>query len=401
MPNKENIFVYAVCGNDVYINTLNYSLRFLKYFSKNKIIVVTDSSRNNIAIENDHIIDIKTPKKYTHHQSSIYLKTSLLNYLDKSNNYCYLDSDVIAIDKRVDNIFDNNSNIISFAKDHCRFDEFSPSAVNCNCKKKSIRSINEFYELKAKYNPEFVPDAIFKNPDARKLYSKLYRIKQKPILNIHIILKYIFLKKLLPVKHFKLNKEFRFNKKNKVWLNNKNEIVLSDILSSHKDIEKNSAYKLDRVRRYWKDKDGKKLFNLTCNHLHKEILKKYNIKIKPENWQHWNGGVFLFNEKSQDFLDTWHKLTLNIFDDPYWKTRDQGTLAVTIWKYNLQNKQTLPINFNFIADFYKPEISYSKEEGFTNDNFNSSLEPYFIHVFNHFGDENWNIWNTINSKLTN
>jgi hypothetical protein len=48
------------------------------------------------------------------------------------------------------------------------------------------------------------------------------------------------------------------------------------------------------------------------------------------DWQHWNGGVFLFDDSSVEFLSSWHEKTvMRIFDLPNWKTRDQGTLIAT------------------------------------------------------------------------
>jgi hypothetical protein len=74
---KNNCFVYVVCGDKEHIDTLHYSLLFLKHFSSNKIIVLTDSSRNETPVIHDSIIDIKTPEKYNNHQASIYLKTGV------------------------------------------------------------------------------------------------------------------------------------------------------------------------------------------------------------------------------------------------------------------------------------------------------------------------------------
>ncbi|MGM0649608.1 MAG: hypothetical protein ACQES1_03760, partial [Bacteroidota bacterium] len=100
-------FVFVVCGDRKHTETLNFSLKFLKKFSSARIHVITDMSRNKAEIEHDIIIDIKTPDNLSHHEASIYLKTSMHNYLNikKHDKYCYLDSDVIAVSDKVDNIF--------------------------------------------------------------------------------------------------------------------------------------------------------------------------------------------------------------------------------------------------------------------------------------------------------
>ena len=67
------------------------------YDSKNKIVVITDSGRNEIKIDHNNIIDIETPREFNNHQASIYLKTSINKFLEKGNNYCYLDGDIVRI----------------------------------------------------------------------------------------------------------------------------------------------------------------------------------------------------------------------------------------------------------------------------------------------------------------
>jgi len=73
----EEIFVFVVCGSNKHIETLNFSLSYLRYFTTNKIYVVTDLERNEQQIGNDNIIDVSTDKELDNHQASIFLKTSL------------------------------------------------------------------------------------------------------------------------------------------------------------------------------------------------------------------------------------------------------------------------------------------------------------------------------------
>ena len=82
----ENIFVFVVCGNREHIDTLHFSLDALKRFSKNKIVIVTDSSRNEVPVNHSEIFDVETPNEFTHHQASIFLKTSLHKFLPVKNN---------------------------------------------------------------------------------------------------------------------------------------------------------------------------------------------------------------------------------------------------------------------------------------------------------------------------
>jgi hypothetical protein len=87
-----------------------------------------------------------------------------------------------------------------------------------------------------------------------------------------------------------------------------------------------------------------------CDHLRQAIRGAFGVPIASPLWQHWNGGVFLFNRQSEAFMERWHSYTMQSFRDPYWQTRDQGTLIATAWKMGLQNQPTLPAQFNLIVD---------------------------------------------------
>ena len=63
---RSNTFVFVVCGAKEHIETLHFSLAALQHFSKAGIVVVTDSSRNEIEVVHNNIIDIKTPAHFSH-----------------------------------------------------------------------------------------------------------------------------------------------------------------------------------------------------------------------------------------------------------------------------------------------------------------------------------------------
>ncbi len=89
---------------------------------------------------------------------------------------------------------------------------------------------------------------------------------------------------------------------------------------------------------------------LECDHLRQAIRRKFKVTVAERKWRHWNGGVFVFDRNSSDFMERWHRNTLSILDDPGWKTRDQGTLAATVWQMGLQDQPTLSRDYNFIVD---------------------------------------------------
>lgn len=131
-------WVFIVCGPASHVRTLERSRRALERFTKHDIVVVTDSSRNEEPIRGPGVIDVKTPSHLTHHQASIYLKTSVERWVDLDEAvYCYLDSDVYAVHPDVDSVFDHAQGPVTFASDLPVFDNnidrFSPWAMRCDC----------------------------------------------------------------------------------------------------------------------------------------------------------------------------------------------------------------------------------------------------------------------------
>ena len=375
-------FVFVVCGAKEHIDELNFSLERLKRFSNNEIVVITDARRNETEILHDNILDIKTPDNFDNHQASIYLKTGVNKFLPKGHRYCYLDSDVVCISDDVDSIFNRYIIPITFAPDHVPFMFFSPYAVNCNCipydnmKKESFKSFEGLWNIG--------DDRIEKQS---YLLSKQFDVmKKKPLMMI----KYLFLRYFPFIKSFKWA-GFRFDRIKRCWYNDNDEIVMID----YEYYKRKTLKKLHMSRREYK-----KMFNyemLHCNHLSEYLSQTYGINI-PGDWQHWNGGVFLFDDSSAEFLDYWHEKTIAEFANPYTKTRDQGTLALTVWKFGLQNHPTLPIEYNWIAEFADGNIDYDTEKGYTRDGFKTISHPILMHIYHHWGDESWSIWKSVAKK---
>jgi len=147
-----------------------------------------------------------------------------------------------------------------------------------------------------------------------------------------------------------------------------------------------------------------------CDHLRQGIQEKFGIDVAEPDWQHWNGGVYLFDSESMDFLDTWHDLTCRIFEDSYWKTRDQGTLVATVWKHELELQPTLARNFNYIVDPFQG-LSDSERMGiqpgsfhintsYSLDGESSISRPCFLHMINGaIGASGWKNWDDVASLL--
>jgi len=388
----KNIFVFVVCGAKEHIDTLHFSLERLKKYSQSGIKIITDSTRNEIPIKHDDIIDIKTDEKYNHHQASIFLKTGIHKFLPVGPKYCYLDTDVVALNREVDLIFNEYLAPITFAPDHCKVLKFSPYSVNCGCKEISDENSRKFETASNKYD---------KN---KKIIDPDTLQRQKQLLNYFEYLKSNFFQKILTafryflsIKKFNLNQDFYFDKKERKWMDKlNNKVVLFEV--PLKKIEEETGFKYNKWTQKWLDSQNKNIWLCQCNHLSEYILDTFQINITNKNWQHWNGGVFLFDEKSHNFLNAWHNKTMHIFTLDKWKTRDQGTLIATAWEFGLQNHKTLNKKWNFIADYNKQGLDFKQSGVFTDDFWKNEFNPSLIHIYHHWGDETWSLWNWVLTK---
>ena len=275
-----NVFVYAVAG-DAHVEQVNRSLRFLKHFTRQQIVVL--AARHRLPVDHDQVIEADFPARFDDHQASVLLKTGLHTRLNlEDRTWCYLDSDVFAVHEDVDEIFQFKRAPIIFAADHSRLSNFSRFAVHCACT------------------------------------------------------------------------------------------------------------------------------GGCCDHLREAIAAKFGIVVADPEWQHWNGGVFVFDAQSLDFLKAWHDFTKAILEDPQWKTRDQGTLAATAWKFGLQDQPTLPAKFNTIVDgmrglldhervaanplTYAVDESYSLSAGSLN-------HPAFLHFIGNTCRPGWRNWDEAETTL--
>jgi len=392
---SKNRFVFVVCGGDKHIHTLHVALRYLRHFTNNPIIVVTDQLRNRIPIIHDEIIYVDTPLELNHHEASIFLKTSLHRILNPDFNYCYLDSDVIAIKGDVNRVFEHRNGPVTFASDHCTIDKFSPYAMACGCLNDKLKKQGLLEESFKEIIPNYDSDDQKLQENVRELKRLFARVYNKPLANIPFITRSLINKYVLPGRYFDLTEKFRYDKQEKTWLDDNGRVILCDILKYYKLIEKKVNLKYQRLGGRWLDEKGENVYNTKCDHLIEKVKSKFGIDISNRNWRHWSGGVFLFDKNSSEFMDTWHKYTMDAMQDPQWQTRDQGTLAATVWKYNLQDQKRLPITYNFIADYFDAQLSYSEEHGYQNGYSSTPVHPYFIHVYHEFGRKGWDIWDSI------
>lgn len=383
---NKHVFVFVVCGATEHIDTLHFSLERLKAHSKSEIWVVTDKSRNEIVIQHQHQIDVKTPEDYTNHQASIYLKTGLHLFLPTGNLYCYLDTDVIALSTHVDEIFNEFIDPIRFAPDHCSFKLFSAAAVKCGCELIQAQNQALFLEINSTFQKHQTDPLLI---EKRKKLETLFQ-KSRSTLFRRITNQFKF---RMSSKYFWLTDEFYFDKANDVWKDRNHSSIMYE--SYNREIEKLTKFRFDEVSNVWLDKDGVDIWLNECDHLSEAILETFGIKVENTDWQHWNGGVFLFSDKSHLFLEAWHEKCKKIFTLENWKTRDQGTLIANVWEFGLQNHPPLDKKWNFLADKNNKSVDFNDDGLFTDNSWESSYRVNFVHVYHSFGDVSWDLWNYI------
>ena len=388
---SKNKFVFVVCGAPEHIDTLHFSLRYLKHYSANEIIVVTDATRNEIPVVHEHIVDVKTPEDFTHHQASIYLKVGLNKFLPKGFNYCYLDTDVVALTNECDEIFNYKKGVITFAADHCPMAEFSPQAVNCGCIAENARQRKELEALIIKYDPAWFVDPLILKKKNDTL-EKFEAIKKNKLRNLIVKIGFN-----LSRKQFKLDEDTIYDHRKKIW-HDKNGRDIFLVPTMEDEVRKNSGYHWDDEKKIWLNSEGKNVYILQCDHLKDNIKQLWNIDV-DKNFQHWNGGVFLFDDESEKFMNTWFDKTMQIFKLPHWRTRDQGTLIATVWQFAMQDNPVLSARFNFIADDDNLNLKMDEQGNFSLDDFATSIRPLFIHIFHSFGKKGWAVWDYVCKQL--
>lgn len=132
-------WVFVVCGPSSHLHTLHTALRHLRPLTEAEIWVVTDPTRNAEAIDVpgvDQVVDVVAPCELDDHQASIWLKTSIHRHIPLGE-WCYLDSDIIAVAPGAEEVFDQRRGPVAFASDvtirENSVDRFSPWAMTCPC----------------------------------------------------------------------------------------------------------------------------------------------------------------------------------------------------------------------------------------------------------------------------
>lgn len=396
MSQQDNIFVFVVCGGREHIDTLHFALAALRRYSSCHITVVTDTLRNETPVIHDDIVDITTPAVYDHHQASIYLKTRLHKILPTGRRYCYLDTDVVALDHEVDSIFDQYVAPITFCTDHCTLDEFSPSALYCGCMEAFKRDSPLPYHYFHDFQKNVLPQLLYVDECIAEVERLVAASKKNPWTYAWHRLRY-----MLPDPYYQLNEQYKMDKAEGVWYDasGKKLHYPDHAKDDIRYVSEKTGFLYNKDSQEWSRPDGSSLTTLSCMHLHGRIAERFGATVVPATWRHWNGGVFLFDDQSYAFLDFWHEATMAILNDSGWRTRDQGTLAATVWHFGLQGHVTLPLSYNLIADYHNKGITYTGDLTFQVGASDSLVRPHFIHIYHHWGDETWPVWRDVRQHI--
>jgi hypothetical protein len=386
MDLKETAFVFAVCGNSRFINELSLALKALQRYSKACIYVVTDRRRNEVPVRWDNVWHVDTPEHLTDHEASIYLKTSLHRILPVGPRYCYLDSDIFAVSSAVDDVFSATDTPVSFAADSCRLHQFSPYATNCQCMQTNSAEREEINALLADAHRLTSGSQGGWSPIEYE-YNAQRRVHRAFAYAAHLLMPRSTSQK--GEAHHQLWPTFWYESRTQKLHKSKDEISF---------VERASAWRRDRRRQSWISPAGNDVFNLHCHHLVESIRDTFGICVAKSHWQHWNGGVFLFDLRAHAFLDAWHEKTIRIFGLPGWRTRDQGTLVATVWEYGLESQPLLPSRFNCILDPNRGATMVSMAcDSLTTDAFLTTITPVMAHVISGVDDYTWDVWRWVSA----
>lgn len=138
-PPTERRWVFVLCGGAVHTHAMRNAVRHLRLVSDLDIWVLTDVTRNEVQVDSaevDCVIDVRTPDELDDHEAAIWLKTSVHRHLPDAQ-WCYLDTDIVAIDTDVDSVFEYRDGPVAFASDLPQagntVENFSPFAMTCGC----------------------------------------------------------------------------------------------------------------------------------------------------------------------------------------------------------------------------------------------------------------------------
>ncbi len=393
-------YVFVACGAAQHLARLDRSRAILRRLTERPILVVTDARRNARPLGGpEPVLDVAIPSDRSDRQAAIELKTRLPEILDREGLWCYLDTDVVAADRGVDEIFSSFAAPVTFAENLTRagatLRRFSPYAVDCPCRVEMER-LDAFFarldELSALHrahrdlaglsDPAFYRamrfrgrrrflawgrwwhgEATVRDAAGELRFAQTWRAGQ-PERTVYSF----------PGSPWRLvqsrpgGAESRFEHRSGVVFRFRPDDGLrgggyweDERGDSFRELLTGDAwwYRAGEARRRrgadpdgggdaWFDASGNLLGE--CDHLAEALERDLGIAIPDRRWRAWNGGVFLFSRAARGFFAEWHRLCREIFDRPGWAARDQAALVGAAHRLELTGHPLLPRRFNRIVD---------------------------------------------------
>lgn len=392
-------YVFVACGVAAHLERLERARRLLRARTARPILVVTDRRRNARPIAGgEEVLDVPTPREWSDRQAAIALKTDLPRLVDRDGVWCYLDTDVLAADRGVDEIFAAFAPPVTCAENLTRpgatLRRFSPYGAPCACREEMERLAGFFArldaisalhrehdELRALADPAFYRGLRFRgrrrflvlgrwwsgratlhdaagNLRFEQSWSRgapgrtVYRFPGSPWSLVQS-------SPAAPASRFEDDRGHRFAFRPQPELQGGGywEDERGD---SFRDGDGGRAwwYRGGERRRHrasdpaggdaWLDAGGGILGE--CDHLAEALERDFGIAIPDRRWRAWNGGVFLFSRASAPFFALWRELCLQIFARPEWPVRDQSALVGAAHRAGLADHPLLPRRFNRLVD---------------------------------------------------
>jgi hypothetical protein len=275
-----------------------------------------------------------------------------------------LDSDVVAVSSEVDRVFDQFRGSVVFAADMGKLEDFSPFAVNCACMDQTValKDAQMRYDSEGFKEYQRCTDAIS---------VELAKNRKDLIGRIRSWVNYQF----GHLEFYRLSNGYYQHKETGRWYS-EGGIDIDATYARIPWISKASGCMWNATDQRYERVDGSDAEVLKCEHLRELLKLDFDVDV-PKGWQHWNGGVFLFDTRAESFFADWNGHVLKVFGSAAWRTRDQAALIATVFGHGLQNAPLLDCKFNFIVREDEFEKLLASEEGVLFDGIET--QPAFLH----------------------
>jgi len=394
-------FVFCVVGGEEHLSRLRQAVAALRPRTSAEIVLVSDRRRTAGPLPSIPCVDVETPAALSDRTAVIWLKTRLADLFPDGTS-CYLDTDLEARGRSVDDVFGQLRPPASFASDltspGASLRSFSRHAVRCACHREGerlerfaaeVEDLTRFHARRAAELARLGDEALYRDPDFRGQrrigrWGRWWRGEASGHSPDEAIAWRQRFESGLPV-------EIRWRFAGEAW-----ELVREgDLEAWHHPSGAQLAWHLSGEREgggsgAWESPSGESFRRLStpsgeqlhwyadgrprrrwepdaghphggrwldaagsdlgeCDHLAELIERELDVAIPRRDWVPWNGGLFLFSGDSRELLHAWWRDCERLWRAPEAIERDQGALVATAWRLGLADHPRLPQRFNWIV----------------------------------------------------